>query len=134
MAYLALPDVQRQFSIKRTSYTRFTDMRYCLFGTSRFQISVRGPHILTTTFCGFPQSLLPTARQCSSSSLSPCFLFRHPTVRTTQTTVKQIRHPLVITRTDCFLGPFAKLQRATISLVMSVRPYGATWLLLDGFS
>ena len=49
---------------KRTSYTRFTDKRYCLFGTSRVQTSARRPHILTGIFCGMPQPLSPTARQC----------------------------------------------------------------------
>jgi hypothetical protein len=48
---------------KRTSYTRFIDKRYCLFGTSRVQISARRTHILTATFCSIPQSLSPTARQ-----------------------------------------------------------------------
>jgi len=50
--------------IKGTSYTRFTDKRYCLFGTSRVQISARRIHILTATFSGIPQPLSPTARQC----------------------------------------------------------------------
>ena len=31
-----------------------------------------------------------------------------------------------------FLGVFAKLQKATISFVMSVRPHATTWLPLDG--
>jgi len=33
-----------------------------------------------------------------------------------------------------FLGAFAKLRKATISFVMSVRPHGITRLPLDGFS
>ena len=33
-----------------------------------------------------------------------------------------------------FLGSFAKLRKATISFVMSVRPHGTTLLQLDGFS
>ena len=33
-----------------------------------------------------------------------------------------------------FLGAFAKLRRATISFLMSVRPHGTNWLPLDGFS
>ena len=49
--------------IKRTSYTRFSDKRYCLSGTSRVQISTRRSHILTAIFCGIPQPLSPTARQ-----------------------------------------------------------------------
>jgi hypothetical protein len=32
------------------------------------------------------------------------------------------------------LGAFAKLQKGTVSFVMSVRPHGTTWLLLDRFS
>jgi len=32
------------------------------------------------------------------------------------------------------LGAFAKLRKATISLVMSVPPHGTTRLPLDGFS
>ena len=32
------------------------------------------------------------------------------------------------------LGAFAKLRKATISFVMSVRPHGTTRLPLDGFS
>ena len=36
---------------------------------------------------------------------------------------------------NCFLGAFAKLRKATISFVMSVRPsHETTRLLLDGFS
>jgi len=50
--------------IKRTSYTLFTDKRYCLFDTSRVQSSARRPHIPTAIFCGIPQPLSPTARQC----------------------------------------------------------------------
>jgi hypothetical protein len=42
-------------------------------------------------------------------------------------------------RPDCdffflFLGAFAKLRKATISFVKSVRPDGTTRLPLDGFS
>jgi len=33
-----------------------------------------------------------------------------------------------------FLGAFAKLRKATINFVMSVRPHGTTRLPLDGFS
>jgi hypothetical protein len=33
-----------------------------------------------------------------------------------------------------FLGAFAKLQKATVSFVMSVRPHRTVWLPLDGFS
>ena len=33
-----------------------------------------------------------------------------------------------------FLGAFAKLRKATVSFVMSVRPHGTTRLPLDGFS
>jgi hypothetical protein len=35
---------------------------------------------------------------------------------------------------ELFLGVFAKLQKATASVVMSVCPHGITRLLLDGFS
>ena len=31
------------------------------------------------------------------------------------------------------LGAFAKLQKATISFVMSVRPHRTTWFTPDGF-
>jgi hypothetical protein len=33
-----------------------------------------------------------------------------------------------------FLGPLAKLRKATISFVFSLRPHGTTRLLLDRFS
>jgi hypothetical protein len=35
---------------------------------------------------------------------------------------------------ELFLGAFAKLRKATASVVMSVSPHGTTRLLLDGFS
>jgi hypothetical protein len=34
---------------------------------------------------------------------------------------------------ELFLGAFAKLRKATASVVMSVSPRGTTRLLLDGF-
>jgi hypothetical protein len=36
-------------------------------------------------------------------------------------------------RVNRFLGAFAKLRKATISFVMSVRAHGKTWLPVDGF-
>jgi len=35
---------------------------------------------------------------------------------------------------DLFLGAFAKLRKATVSFVVSVRPHGTTRLALDGFN
>ena len=40
----------------------------------------------------------------------------------------------VPSRFKTLLGAFAKLQKVTISLVMSVRPHGTTRLVLDTFS
>jgi hypothetical protein len=35
---------------------------------------------------------------------------------------------------DVFLGAFTKLQKATVTFVVCVRPHGRNWLPLDGFS
>jgi len=35
---------------------------------------------------------------------------------------------------NAFSGPFAKLRKASISFVMSVRPHGKTRVPLEGFS
>jgi hypothetical protein len=35
---------------------------------------------------------------------------------------------------ELFLGTFAKLRKATASVLVSVSPHGTTRLLLDGFS
>jgi hypothetical protein len=39
-----------------------------------------------------------------------------------------------VKRTPVFLGAFAKLRKATISFVISVRSHGTTRLPLEGFS
>jgi len=47
--------------------------------------------------------------------------------------ILEIAIPFILNRFQ-FLGAFAKLQKPTISFIMSVHPHEPTRLLLDGFS
>ena len=46
----------------------------------------------------------------------------------------QCKMPVMMRHLSLFVGVSAKLLKAAISFVMSVRPHGATGLPLDGFS
>jgi hypothetical protein len=46
----------------------------------------------------------------------------------------QCKIPVITRRLSVFVGASAKLRKAAISFVMSVRPHGATRLPLNGFS